>query len=169
MLFVKTHEYDFSIPKDYLIHSLTGTVIKLNDQEFNFVDHGSSLAVIAFDQDIDSLKTFPITKIDLYGDGNKTKAVITSIMSKADAGGPIVMLMLCLFLFLGAFLLLYVSKDMVLTISICILSMCIFIVFLIYMYIYYFYYIRKINTHIKFICDHITSDMRRQLMKHKLM
>ena len=168
MFFTRTHQYNFSIPKEHLKFRLVGNRLKIHDLDFEVQENGNSLIVNPQDEDPDSNKTLPFIEVVLNGDGNKTEVVITSKLRKIDAGGPVVMLMLCLFLFLGSFLLLYVSKDPVLTVTLCSFSLLIFTVFMIRMQVSYFDYIRKIRIYIKFSGDQITSDVRRQLFKHKL-
>ncbi len=168
MFFTRTHQYKFSIPKEHLRFCLVGNKVKIHNLDFEVQEQDNYLRLIPQDEDVDAGKTLPVTQLELKEDGNKTNVVITSKMRPIDSGGTLVMLILCLFLFLGSFILFLVSKDPIVTISLCAFSLLIFTVFMIRMQASYFDYIREIRTYIKFSGDQITSDVRRQLFKHKL-
>ena len=168
MFFTRTHQYDFSIPKEYLKFRLVGNKIKIHDLDFEVTEDGNLLSVMPQMEEETNAKTLPVTQVNLKEQGNKTHVVITSKMRKVDSGGPIVIVMFCMFLFLGSLLLYYITKDPILTITLCAFSLFVFTLFMIRMQVSYFDYIRKIRTYIKFSGDQITSDVRRQLFKHKL-
>jgi hypothetical protein len=168
MLFTRTHQYNFSIPKEHLKFRLVGNKLTIHNLDFEVQEQGNNLSIMPQDEDVDAGKTLPVTEVYLKGEGNNTNVVITSKMRKVDAGGPIVMLMLCMFLFFGSLLLYYISKDPVLTVTLCAFSLLILTIFMIRMEVSYFDYIRKIRTYVKFSGDQITTDVRRQLFKHKL-
>jgi len=168
MFFTTTYRYNFSIPIDHLKYRLIGSQVKIHNLEFEVLEQDHSLRIIPNTEEVNSSQTFPVTEVELKEDGNKTNVVVTSKLNRVDSGGPIVVALFCLFLLLASIIILYVEKEPVITIIIGTFSLLFFTVFLIRMQMGYFDYVRKIRDYIKLTGDQVTTDVRRQLFKHKL-
>lgn len=167
MLFTRTFQCKFSIPKEHLRYRLVGNHVKIHNLDFEVLDKENALQIIPHAEQLHTIKTLPITHVQLEEDGNKTTVVITSKMRKLDYGGPLLILAFCAFLIVASFVLLYIGDDPLLTYAMWGVSIIIFTLFCIRMQMGYFDYVRKIRGYITFMGDQITTDVRRQLFKHK--
>ena len=168
MLFTRTRQYNFSIPKELLRYSLIGNHIKIHDLDFRVLeDEGQFLTVLPDTEKITDTHSFPITELQLEDEGNNTKVVITSRIRKVDSGLPLLLLICCVFLLAAASVFLYIGNEELVTIIMCVLSLVMLILLFIRLQNGYFGYVRKIHGYIKYTGDQITKDVRRQLFKHK--
>ncbi len=149
MLFTRTQRYHSSIPKEVFISRLIGNHVRIHNLDFEVFEKGNSLRIIPHAEQVDSIKTLPITHIDLKNEGDKTDVVITSNMRKLDSGGPLLIVIFCTFLLLASFILLYVGGQLQITYSLLGMSAFIFTVFYVRMQMGYFDYVRKIRDHVK--------------------
>ena len=136
--------------------------------DFEVFEENHSLHIIPQTEQVYALKTLPVTHVELKEDGNKTKVVVTTSMRKLDSGGPMLVLCFCAFLVLASFGLLYVGKDPVIMYSLNGMALLIFTLFFIRMQLGYFDYVRKIRDYVKYKGERVTTDVRRQLFKHKM-
>jgi hypothetical protein len=172
-MFTRTHHYKFPVPKELLKYRLVGSHVTIGNMDFEVVedDHNQNLSIVPQiddEEDVKGKKTLPITQVELVEDGNKTNIVLTSRIRMIDSGGPIVIMLFCVFLIVASLILLYIGHDPVITITVCAFSLAIFAALMIRMQMGYFDYVRKIHIHLKLTSDQITSDVRRQLFKHKM-
>jgi hypothetical protein len=149
MFFKRTHRYLSSLPKDVFKKQLNGNHVKIHDLDFEVLEKGHALSIIPHAERVDSIKTLPITHVDIKAEGNKTKVVITSKMRKIDSGGPQLVLIFCAFMFAASFILFYVGGEKMITYTLLGISSLTFIIFYVRMQMGYFDYVRKINTYIK--------------------
>src|SRR3954468_20871225 len=98
MLFTRTQRYHSNLPQDVFINRLIGRHVKIHDLDFEIIEKGNSLRIIPHAENIDSIKTLPITSVALEHSGKETDIVITSHMRALDSGGPQVIMAFCLFL-----------------------------------------------------------------------
>jgi hypothetical protein len=149
MFFTRTHRYDSSLPKKDFINRLTGNRVNIHNLDFEVFKKGHSLSIIPHAEDVNAIKTLPITHVDVKEEGNKTKVVVTSKMRRIDAGGPLLIITFCMFLILASFVLLYSEREPLITYTLLGIGVFIYTVFYVRMQIGYFDYVRKIHTHIK--------------------
>ncbi len=168
MIFTRTCQYRFSIPKEHLKHRFVGNHVKIHNLDFEVQDNEHYLQIIPHAEQINSIKTLPITRLSLEEDGNKTKVVVTTKMRKLDSGGPMLIMLFCVFMIVTSVVLYYIGQEPLITYSMLGVTGIIFLLFFIRMQMGYFDYVRKIKAYVKFKGDQITTDVRRQLFKHKL-
>ena len=167
-MFTRTHQYKFSVPKELLKYRLVGNHITIHRHDFEVLEDEQLLSIIPVVEEDAKRSTLPITQVELKGDGNKTEMVITSRMKAIEAGAQMLMMLFCGFFLIASLILLYVGKDPKVTFSFTVISLLIFVFFLIRLQLGYFDYVRRIRAYVKHSCDEITTDVRRQLFKHKM-
>lgn len=167
-MFTRTHQYKFSVPKELLKYRLVGNHITIHRHDFEVLEDEQLLSIIPVVEEDAKRSTLPITQVELKGDGNKTEMVITSRMKAIEAGAQMLMMLFCGFFLVASLVLLYVGKDPKVTFSFTVISLLIFVFFLIRLQLGYFDYVRRIRAYVKHSCDEITTDVRRQLFKHKM-
>ena len=167
-MFTRTHEYKFQIPKEHLKYRLVGHHVKIHDKDFELLEADQDLSMVLLAEDDRSSNSIPVTQLELKEYGNKTHVVITSKMREIDSGAPLVIMLFCTFFFIASLLLFLVGKEPVVTITLCCISLLVIVTFFIRLQMGYFDYVRKIRMYIKATGDEITTDVRRQLFKHKL-
>ena len=149
MLFTKTQRFHSSLAKEDFIHSMTGKHVSIHNMDFEVVEKEDSLTIIPHAEQVDAIKTLPITKVDLKRSGNEMDVVVTSKMRKLDLGGPLLVVIFCTFLLLISFVLLYVQRQAQITYTLIGISTLIFSVFYIRMQMGYYDYVRKISSYVK--------------------
>jgi hypothetical protein len=167
-MFTRTHQYQFSIPKEHLKYRLVGHHVKIHDMDFELQVEDQDLSIVPHAEEGTPITTFPFTQVELRENGNKTQMVITSKMRPIDAGGPILLMLFCVFFLVASLILFFVGKDPIVTICLGGISLLVFTLFLIRLQRGYFDYVRKIRAYVKVTGDEITTDVRRQLFKHKV-
>lgn len=168
MFFTRTRRYQFSVPKEHLRYRFVGNHVKIHDMDFEVLEQDHSLHIIPHAEQVNSIKTLPITYMELKEEDGKTKVVVTSKMRRLDKGGPLLIIVFCTFLFISSFILLYIGKEPALTYTMWGIILLILSLFIIRMQLGYFDYIRKIRNYIQLKGNQITRDVRQQLFKHKL-
>ncbi len=167
-MFTRTHQYKFSIPKEMLKYRLVGNHITIHRHDFEVLEDEQLLSIIPVVEEDSKRSTLPITQVELKEEGNKTEMVITSRMKAIEAGAQMLMMLFCGFFLVASLVLLYVGNDTLVTISFTAISLLIFVFFLIRLQLGYFDYVRRIRAYVKHSCDEITTDVRRQVFKHKV-
>src|ERR1043165_4226926 len=115
MFFTGTQRYQSRISKEDFKKRLNGNHVKIHDVDFEVMEKGSYLSIIPHAEQMNSIKTLPITHVDLKEEGNSTKVVVTTKMRKIDAGGPMLIMLFCAFLFIASFTLMYAAKEPMIT------------------------------------------------------
>ena len=149
MFFTRTQKYQASIPKEDLIHRLIGHHVKIHDMDFEVYEKNHSLRIIPHAEQTESIKTLPITRVEMNEEGNKMNVVVTSKMRKLDSGGPILIMFFCIFLILASVILMAVDGEPKMTYSLLGIGTTILIIFFIRMQMGYFDYVRKIRNYVK--------------------
>ncbi len=167
MLFTRTHQYNFSIPKELLQYKLIGNHIKIYDLDFQVLEEDDLLTVIPYTAESTGTRSFPITELQLEDEGNNTKVVITSRIRKVDSGLPLLLFILCGLLLVASFIFLYIGHELEVSVTMCAFTLVILLLLFVRLQKDYFGYVRKIHGHIKYTGDQITKDVRLQLFKHK--
>jgi hypothetical protein len=167
-MFTRTRQYQFSIPKELLKYRLLGNHITIHRHDFAVLENEQLISIAPTIETESGRTTLPITQVELKEEGNKTEMVITSRMHTIEAGAQMLIMLFCVFFLAASLILLYVGHDIMITISLCSISLLVFIFFMVRLQFGYFDYVRKIRAHIKHTGDQITTDVRKQLFKHKV-
>ena len=167
-LFTRSYKYQFPIQKELLIYKLVGNRVQIHNLDFEVQENDDCLHIIPQAEEITSIITLPETYLDLKGDGNKTQVTVTSKMRTIDKGGPLLLMIFCFFLLIASIILHYVGKETVLTYVLSGASLSIFLIFIIRLQMGYFDYVRKLRQYVKAKGDQISTDVRKQIFKHKL-
>ena len=149
MFFTRTKRYQSCIPTEAAKSRLIGNHVKIHDLDFEVLEKDHSLSIIPHAEQVNAIRTLPITHVDLREDGNKTKVVITSKMRKIDSGGPQLIVIFSSFLIVAAIILLFVGGERQITYTLLGIGTLIFTIFFIRMQMGYFDYVRKIRNYIK--------------------
>ncbi|MFI5196379.1 MAG: hypothetical protein ACHQD8_04755 [Chitinophagales bacterium] len=126
-----------------------GNHVTIHDMDFEVTAKDHLLRIIPHAEQVNVIKTLPITHVDIKETGDKTNIVVTSKMRKLDAGGPMLIVLFCTFMFLASMALLYVGEESSIAYTLLSISLLIFTIFWVRMELGYFDYVRKIRAHIK--------------------
>jgi len=148
MFFTRTQKLRTAIRKEDLKNRLIGNHVTIHDMDFEVTEKDHKLRIIPHAEQINAIKTLPITHVDVKETGDKTNIIITSKMRKFDAGGPLLVVIFCAFLLLASLVLLYVGEPAI-SYTLLGISVTIFTIFWVRMEMGYFDYVRKIRAHIK--------------------
>jgi hypothetical protein len=139
------------MPIEDIKSRLLGKHMKVHDMDFEVFEKDLMLRIIPHAEQETTIKTLPITHVELKGKGNKTQVVISSKMRKIDSGGPLLIVIFCTFMLIAALLFFLFGKEEYLSFTYTLLgiSVAIFLIFWMRMETGYFDYIRKIRDHVK--------------------
>ena len=151
MFFTRTYRYNSAKSAEDIKHSLLGKHVRIHNLDFEIFEKDRVLRIIPHAEQETNIKTLPITHVELEGSGENTKIVISSKMRKIDSGGPMLILIFCLFMLLGSifFFLFGKIEYASYTYTLLGLSLLLFSVFWVRMERGYFDYIRKIRDYVK--------------------
>ncbi len=148
MFFTRTQRFHSNVRKEDLKRRLVGNHVKIHDLDFEVTEKDHMLRIIPHAEQVNAIKTLPITHVDVKEKGDKTNIVVTSKMRKFDAGGPQLVIIFCTFLLLASMVLLYVGEPSI-AYTLMGISVGIFSIFWVRMEMGYFDYVRKIRAHVK--------------------
>lgn len=151
MLFSRTYRYQTAVPAEDIKSRLLGNHVKVHNLDFEVFEKDRTLKIIPHAEQVESIKTLPITHVEFKGSGPKTQVVISSKMRKIDQGGPYLIVFFCLFMLLAA-LFSFVrggAEYSIYTYSLLGIAVLISLVFWMRMEAGYFDYVRKIRDYIK--------------------
>jgi hypothetical protein len=149
MLFTRTHSCRFPIPKQDLKNRLIGNHVKIHNLDFEVFEEDQKLRIIPHAEQEEAIKTLPITDVEMREEGNTTKLIITSKMREFDAGGPMLIMVFCTFMFAAAMVLFFLKVEPVVMYILLGMSVFIFSVFCIRLQMGYFDYVRKVREYVK--------------------
>ena len=150
MFFTRTHNFHFSVPKDDLKNRLLGKHVQIHNLDFEILDKGErKLSIVPHAEQVESIKTLPITNVDLQEDGDNTRVVVTSRIRAIDSGGPMLILIICSVLIGASAVLMYVGGEPGITYAALGVGLGILALFMIRMQMGYFDYVRKIRAYVK--------------------
>lgn len=151
MIFSRTYRYQSSMRPDDIKGRLVGKHVKVHNMDFEVSEKDRLLRIIPHAEEENEIKTLPITHVELTGKGDKTQVVISAKMRKIDSGGPMLILIFCLFLLIGSGATFYFGKNEYLTYTYTLgtIGVLILLVFWLRMERGYFDYVRKIRDYIK--------------------
>jgi hypothetical protein len=150
MFFTGTQRYQSPISKEDFKRRLNGNHVKIHDVDFEVMERNQSISIIPHAEQVTSIKTLPITHVDLKQDG---KVVVTTKMRKIDSGGPQLVLIFCAFMFIASLILMYVGNERTITYTMLGIASLIFVVFMVRMQLGYFDYVRKIRAYVKSVLE----------------
>src|ERR1043165_9046518 len=131
MLFSRTYRYQSSMPIEDIKNRLLGKHVTVHNMDFEVYEKDRVLRIIPHAEQENSIKTLPITHVELEGKGNKTQVKISSKMRKIDSGGPLLIVIFCSFLLIASALFFVLGQKEYLSFAYTMLgiSIAIFIVF----------------------------------------
>jgi len=148
-MFTRTHEFSSPFSKDEIKNRLLGKHVKIHNMDFEVIELDYRINIIPHAEQVDEIKTLPITELDFKDDSGKTKVVIKSKMRKLDAGGPQLILIFCAFLLFAGVMLFFTSGDKKITMTIFGVFALTITTFWFRMQTGYFDYVRKIREYVK--------------------
>lgn len=151
MIFSRTYRYQSAMQIDDIKDRLVGKHVKVHDMDFEVSEKDYILRIIPHAEQETTIKTLPITHVELKGKGNQTQLIISSKMRKIDSGGPMLIMIFCAFMLAAALLLFIFGEEeyMSFTYTFASIALAIFLVFWMRMESGYFDYVRKIRDYIK--------------------
>lgn len=150
MIFSRTYRYQSSMRPDDIKVRLLGKHVKVHNLDFEVSEKDRIIRVIPHAEQENEIRTLPITHVELSNKGDKTQIVISSKMRKIDSGGPLLIMIFCLFLFIATIVTMTVGKGLhIYTYTFGIIGVLIFTIFWLRMERGYFDYVRKIRDYIK--------------------
>lgn len=149
MFFTRTHSFHYNGSKEELQNRLMGKHVKIHNLDFEVLEEEGKVSIIPHAEQVDAIKTLPITTVDMRDEGGKTKVIVTSKLRPFDSGGPMLVMIFCIFMFAASIVLLYVGNEPLITYTMLGISLFIFAAFWIRMQMGYFDYVRKIRAYVK--------------------
>jgi len=151
MFFTRTNTFTAQVSKKELQKRLLGAHVRIHNLDFEILEQDNALLIIPYSEQEESIKTLPITDVDIKEEGGQSKVTLTSKMRPADSGGPNLILIFCFFLFIAAFVLHMVDKQGDWTVSyICLgIDVLIFSMFIFRLRTGYFDYVHKVQNYVK--------------------
>lgn len=152
MIFNRTSRLKTTLSLEEVKNRLSRKQFKVHDMDFEIAERERVLKIIPHAEHIQSLKTLPITHVDVQGNGpTGSRIVLTSKPRRIDVGGPYLIVIFCLFCIVGASVFYFINPDQSFMppLTMAGVGVLIFIVFWIRMESGYFDYVRKIREYIK--------------------
>jgi hypothetical protein len=151
MLFSRTYKYQSSLGADAIKAKLLGKHLKVHNLDFEVLEKENMIKIIPHAEQVESVKTLPITHIEFNGKGTATQVIVSSKMRKIDKGGPLLIVIFCAFMLIAA--LIFLARGGIeyqnFTFGLLGISLAIFVIFWIRMESGYFDYVRKIRDYVK--------------------
>jgi len=150
MFFTRTHSYQTSLGKDDLRNKLIGRHVNIHNLDFEVIEteDDAAIRIIPHAEQVEDIKTLPITKLILREKDGKTSVVMTSKMRQLDLGGPLLIMSFCGFFAITS-VVLYFCKEMHLSVSLFASDVLLFAIFWFRMERGYFDYVRKVRRYVK--------------------
>ncbi len=148
MFFTKTHNFNSPVSKADLKKRLMGSHVKIHNLDFEILERDGDVLIVPHAEQEESIKTLPITHVDMIEQGGKTNVKVTSKMRKVDSGGPQIIVIFCFFIFIAAFVLRLVGGDWNVTFILLGADLLIFSFFLYRLQKGYFDYVRKVRVYV---------------------
>lgn len=152
MLFTRTYRYRIQKPIEDARRQLVGQRVRIHHLDFEVYEKDRMIKIIPHAENVDGLRTLPITHVEFEGRGDQqTKVKITAKMRRIDKGGPMLIIIFCLFLVGAALLLGLYGKEGFLPYVLVMggLALLVFVIFWIRMESGYFDYVRKIRDFVR--------------------
>ncbi|MBC7553288.1 MAG: hypothetical protein H7257_04860 [Taibaiella sp.] len=101
-MYTRTYSIMSSFSKEDLKHRLAGAHVNIHDLDFEVMEKDGSLRIIPHAEQIDAIKSLPITFVEFDEKGDKTNVKMTSRMRKLDVGAPMLVIILCVLMLLAS-------------------------------------------------------------------
>jgi len=111
MIFHTTHKFTSSLSQDEIKKRLVGKHVKIHTIDFEVYEKNGLVKIIPHAEQIDAIKSLPISHVHLKEKGNKTGVRLTSHMRRIDAGGPSIVVVFGFFMILAGVLFLLIGKE----------------------------------------------------------
>lgn len=147
LMFTRTFSYEASLSKEALKSRLVGNHVTIHGLDFEVMEKNESLRIIPHAEQIDEIKTLPITFVEINETNGKTKVKIKSRMRKLDAGGPMLIMILCSLLLAASGVLLLLQEQLFSGLLLA-ASLLTYITFRLRLELSYFDYVRKVQSHV---------------------
>lgn len=153
MLFNRTYRFKSSHSVAQIKENLLGEHMKVHDLDFEITERDRMIKIIPHAENVEELKTLPITHVELEDTSNGTKVKISSHPRRIDVGGPYLLIIFCIFAVVAGALLYFLRphESPLPAMAIAGAGILMFLVFWIRMQRGYFDYVRKIK---KFVQSH---------------
>lgn len=147
MIFSTSHKVHSGMAPDNIKGLLLGQHIQVHHLDFEIVETGGMLKVIPHAENVEKVKTLPITHIEIDKNGSGSNVHIKSKPRKIDAGGPLMIVAFIAFMiFVSAFFFFVRSEEgMLIPLALLGVAALVFIIFMMRMQSGYYDYIRKIR------------------------
>jgi hypothetical protein len=149
MFFTRTHEFTSAFSREEIKNKLLGKHVQIHNLDFEVMELEHTISIVPHAEQVEEIKTLPITVVDFRDDSGKTRVVVRSKMRQLDAGGPNLIVIFCIFLTIASIVLFLTSKDIKLAGFIMGLAVLIFFTFLYRLQTGYFDYVRKVQDYVK--------------------
>src|SRR5690606_33411311 len=147
MIFTRTHHFKSSLPAEDIKGKLIGKHVKIHNLDFEIFEKEGMLKIIPHAEQVESIKTLPITHIEFKGQGGSTDVVLTSKMRRIDKGGPYLVMMFSSFMIIGALIFYFAGGESYrrFFLPLGIIGVLIFIVLMLRLNSGYYDYVRKVK------------------------
>ena len=151
MLFSRTYKYQSNMEIGDIKSKLLGKHVKVHNLDFEVYEKDRMIKIIPHAEQVEKLRTLPITHVEFNGNGKSTEVIVSSKMRKIDKGGPLLIVTFCAFMLIAGILFLMLGKEeyMYFTYALLGLSVGMFAILWIRLESGYFDYVRKIRDYIK--------------------
>jgi len=162
MFFTRSHTFNSPVSKKELQKRLLGDHVRIHNLDFEILERDHVMLIMPYSEQEESIKTLPITDVEVKEEGSQSKITLTSKMRPADSGGPYLILIFCFFLFAASFILHMVDKngDWLVTYILLGIDAFIFSMFLYRLQTGYFDYVRKVHGYVKGKADAMGADVK---------
>ncbi len=148
-MFTKTRSYKFPVSRQDLKNRLIGNHVKIHNLDFEVFEEDQKLRIIPHAEQEEAIKTLPITDVEMREEGGSTKVIVTSKMREFDAGGPMLIMVFCSFMFAASMVLFFLKVEPIVMYILLGMSVFIFSVFCIRLQMGYYDYVRKVQEYVK--------------------
>lgn len=151
MIFKRTYRLSSSKSLDEIKKSLVGNKVDVHQLSFEIIDKENMLKIIPHAEHDEKLRILPITHLVISGSGNNTKVKMSSKPRRTDVGGPNLLVIFCIFIFVAALWMFLAKRDQMFFASIVLgsIGLLVFVIFWIKMEAGYFDYVRKLRDFVK--------------------
>jgi hypothetical protein len=149
MLFTRIHTYYFPVGTEELKNRLIGRHVNIHNLDFEVLEHDRNLSIIPHAEQVETIKTLPITSVTFKEEGSQTKVVVKSKMRRLDAGGPMLLILFCAFIMAASLLLYTVNREAMLAYTLMGLATSLLTIFCIRLQTGYFDYVRKVRAYVE--------------------
>lgn len=150
-MFTKIFYHPVHMTKEMVRQRLLGKHMNIHDLDFEVMESERALRVVPHAEQIDSIMTLPVTRIDVVEKDGATQLKMVSHIRKMDAGGPI-LLMILMLLLASASAVLWMAREHFFSMIMGSIFLAILLGFLYKLQVGYYDYVRKTQLNILKAC-----------------